>query len=190
MKCSYCEKVCISANSLRNHERTCPENPLRVYKNGMTGKTPWNKGLSKETDNRVANHAAILKGRPSKIEWTPERRMRVSQWMKQRHIDMPETHVNRRLANNRNKMTYPEQVAFDWLVKNNIQFEHQKKISKYFVDFCIGNVVIEIDGEHWHPIGNEKDALRDKEISQHGFTVYRIRSKDRIEESLTNILRD
>lgn len=36
--CKFCGKECKNDNSLRNHERTCPSNKDRVYKNGMLGK--------------------------------------------------------------------------------------------------------------------------------------------------------
>ena len=187
MNCQYCNKVCKNKNSFTNHERLCPSNPNRKYKNGMQGKTPWNKGLSKEADERVAAHADTLKGRPSTVVWTEEMRQSQSKMVKERHIKFPETHVNRRLAGNRSKMTYPEQVAHDWFVKNDFMFSHNKKVGKYFPDFLIDNIIVEIDGEHWHPVGNEKDAIRDAELTAMGYTVYRIRSSERIEERLSNI---
>ncbi len=51
--CQYCNKECKSKNSHTNHERTCPGNPNRNYKNGMTGKTAWNKGLTAETNSTL-----------------------------------------------------------------------------------------------------------------------------------------
>ena len=58
----FCQKECKNENSLRNHERCCPKNLNRSYKNGMLGKkgnnqyakaaqlgniipSAWNKGL-------------------------------------------------------------------------------------------------------------------------------------------------
>ena len=187
MNCKYCNKECKSENSHRNHERTCPSNIDRIYKNGMQGKIPWNKGLNKDIDDRVAAHAAILEGKPSKVIWTEQMRLAQSKMVKERHLKFPETHVNRRLAGNRTKMTYPEKVAYDWLVKHHFVFCHNKKVGKYFPDFLIEKIIIEIDGEHWHPIGNEKDAARDAELKAMGYTVYRIRSNERIEERLSKI---
>ena len=69
-----------------------------------------------------------------------------------------------------------------------MEFEHQKAILTYFVDFCINTTIIEIDGEQWHPIGNEKDARRDSELVDNGYTVYRIRSKEKIEQRIKEIL--
>lgn len=61
--CQYCSKECKSLNSHVNHERTCPKNSARVYKNGMTGKTAWNKGLTKETSSSVLQYSEKIKGK-------------------------------------------------------------------------------------------------------------------------------
>jgi very-short-patch-repair endonuclease len=191
IKCKFCDKECKSDNSLRNHERTCPKNENRVYKNGMTGKTPWNKGLSKETDIRVAENAASVskatKGRPGRV-WTEEQKKAKSEWRKELHKTNPESHPNRRLAGNRNKMSYPERVAWDWFAKNGIIAEPQKQVGKYFPDFVIGNVIIEIDGEHWHD--PQKDSVRDEYLVSQGYTVYRIKAKEFIENKLETIFKN
>lgn len=41
--CKFCNKECKNNNSLKNHERCCPKNTNRVYKNGMTGKKGGNQ---------------------------------------------------------------------------------------------------------------------------------------------------
>ena len=63
--CKYCGKECKNSNSLNNHERLCKYNPNRqesyfVKFNKL--KTDgiikvWNKGLTKEIDERVRNNA-------------------------------------------------------------------------------------------------------------------------------------
>lgn len=189
-----------TANSLRNHERTCSENKERKYINGMTGKKAWNKGLTQKSNPELASKLCaggkavgklikegLLQTVPSlQTYWTPERREQKSQWRIQLHKTNPETHPNRRLAGNRNKMTYPEKVAFDWLVLHKLEFEHQKKIDTFYVDFCINNVVIEIDGEHWHDA--DKDLARDNKLRELGYVIFRIKAKERIEERLKEII--
>ena len=187
--CSFCDKLCKNPNSHRNHERCCPSNPNRNYKNGMLGKTAWNRGLTKQ-DPRVRKGAEklskSLKGKPSKVIWTEEMRKAKSEWRKQLHKDHPEMHPNRKLAGNRNKMSYPEKVAFDWLQENKVQFEHQKKIGNYYPDFVIGNTIIEIDGEYWHC--PEKDKIKDDFLMSLGYSVHRIKAKDFIEQRLKELL--
>ena len=62
--CKFCEKVCKNANSLRNHERLCKQNPNRQFTLFSTknpnAESPWNKGLTKATDERVAKNGAAL----------------------------------------------------------------------------------------------------------------------------------
>lgn len=61
--CKFCGRQCKNLNSLNNHERLCKENPYhdslslpdhKGKNNPMYGKPAWNKGLTKETDLRVA----------------------------------------------------------------------------------------------------------------------------------------
>ena len=74
-----------------------------------------------------------------------------------------EKHPARLLANNRSHMTYAEQIAFDWLIENKIEFQHHyhfksAEINRY-VDFYIPSksMFIEIDGEFWHKDRKEID---------------------------------
>lgn len=195
-KCIHCLREFKNGGGKATHEPYCKENANRVHRtttppySRRKGFTPWNKGLTKETDPRVLQNAIAvsksLKGKPSKTIWTDEMRKAKSEWRRKLHKDFPETHPNRRLAGNRKRMTYPEQVAFDFLKRHNIVFEHQKKIDRFYPDFVVGNVVIEIDGAQWHD--EEKDKVRDQIISSYGYTVIRIDSKENIEEKLTQIL--
>lgn len=203
--CKYCNNPSKkeNTNSLRNHERLCSKNPDRnpswLEKNKDKLPPPWNKGKTLETNpelvdklsaggNKIAERikAGEKLGFLRDNFWTPEKRKEKSIWRIQLHKDNPESHPNRKLAGNRNRMTYPEKVAFDFLLRNNIKFDHQKQISKYFVDFLINNVVIEIDGARWH--NKEKDAIRDSIIESLGYIVHRIDSKDRIEDRIKDIL--
>lgn len=66
--CKFCGKLCKNANSLRNHERLCKANPDRqesswVMFNHKRG--AWNKGLTKETDERVRKYGKTFSERYS-----------------------------------------------------------------------------------------------------------------------------
>lgn len=193
--CLYCQKIFTNGGGLATHQPYCKLNPNRIVRvipaNAHTkkGAIPWNKGLTKD-DPRVARNAKntskALKGKPSKTIWTEEMRKAKSEWRKQLHIDHPEMHPNRKLAGNRNKMSYPEQVAFDFLTRSGVQFEHQKKVDKYFPDFIIGDIIIEIDGAQWHDA--EKDMQRDAVLESHGYSVVRIKATDNIESRIKEVL--
>lgn len=63
--CKYCGKLC-KLYGLKNHENYCKENPNRIankrdvskFNNGTY--VVWNKGLTKDTDERVANNGKSL----------------------------------------------------------------------------------------------------------------------------------
>lgn len=54
--CVFCGKLCTSRNSLINHERLCKLNPNAQVPSSLGKKRSvpaWNKGLTKETDERI-----------------------------------------------------------------------------------------------------------------------------------------
>lgn len=52
--CQYCGKECKNLNSLKQHEARCKNNPDRMKNIGnQKGRVAWNKGKTKETDERV-----------------------------------------------------------------------------------------------------------------------------------------
>ena len=58
--CKFCGKECKNKNSLIQHELRCKQNPSRlnipVNFNTRKGRVAWNKGLTKEIDERVARN--------------------------------------------------------------------------------------------------------------------------------------
>lgn len=187
-KCCHCDFVGETRRDLKQHQKK--EHPSFC-------KLGWNKGLTKETSSEIAKNSAAVKAamntpesREKRIKiqkslWTEEKRKLKSEEKKKLYSEHPEKHPNRKLANNRNKMSYPEQIAFDWLKNHEIVFEHQKQIGKYFAYFFIPslNSIIEIDGTYWH--NKEHDAQRDKEIlEQFGIKTIRISTSERIIDKL------
>ncbi len=64
--CKFCGKQCKNANSLRNHERFCKENPEHqespwIKFNHERG--AWNKGLTKDTDERIKKRSETFSKR-------------------------------------------------------------------------------------------------------------------------------
>ena len=62
--CKYCGKECKNLNSLKQHEIRCKENPNHITNKGNTKPhTSWNKGLTKETDDRVKQQGQTFSNR-------------------------------------------------------------------------------------------------------------------------------
>ena len=203
--CKFCGKLCKNANSLRNHERLCklnPEHQVSSWVKFNKEHEPWNKGLTKETDDRVKLYGervskAMRESDANKYDhaaiWTEERRKEQSERKKKLYAEHPEKHPNVKLAGNHGKMTYPEQLAFDWLNEHSIKNEHNyhfvsEQFNRY-IDFYLSdlNVFIEIDGEYWHK-DKQKDINKDADAAKHGIKTIRIKPKlnvlNQLEESL------
>lgn len=75
----------------------------------------------------------------------------------------------------RNLKSYPEKFFEKVLDNNHIHYEREKKVGKYFLDFVIGMIDLEIDGkQHKYPERVKSDFERDKFLRSEGYFVYRI----------------
>lgn len=75
----------------------------------------------------------------------------------------------------RNIKSYAERFWETALDNNHILYEREKKVGKYFLDFVIGKVDLEIDGkQHKCKDRAEHDAIRDQYLTDCGYIVYRI----------------
>lgn len=73
--CQFCQGIFKNLLSLRCHERLCKQNPNRVESNWVKRNKsviPWNKGKTKETDERLRKISEQNKGQVS--------------WLKGKHI--------------------------------------------------------------------------------------------------------
>lgn len=101
--CKFCGKECKNKNSLVQHECRCKNNPtkkdmsyIRKYNhnrynhfaNYIKEHGPWNKGLTKETDERLRKKAERAKGKYKNghkpYKHTEETKKRISESQKQR----------------------------------------------------------------------------------------------------------
>lgn len=97
IECKYCgEFASIKKGSVKNHEYRCPKNPSRIIQTGGLGKTPWNKGLTKETSSLLAEHTAKRKGRKlPKDHFSPNGLRKLSLLAKERGLGGYRPHPNK-----------------------------------------------------------------------------------------------
>lgn len=82
--------------------------------------------------------------------------------------------------------SYPEQFFMGVLINNNIQYEHNKPVGRYFIDFAIESkkIALEIDGkQHQYEDRKKSDVLKDKFLEEQGWKIYRIQWKSINNES-------
>lgn len=181
--CKYCGKECKNKNSLIQHEIRCKENPNKIDTSNSwnnKNKQVWNKGLTKETDERVnllsKKISDSLKGKPQHKQ-TSETREKISISRKKYLSNNPDKVPY--LINHSSKISYPEEYFIDLFAAENINLKYHLQVSKYQLDFYNEDLKldIEIDGEQ-HYIDKrifKSDRERDKFLENLGWTVFRIR---------------
>ena len=93
----------------------------------------------------------------------------------------------------RNKITpsYPEKYFIEVFTNMNIQYEREKKMGKYFIDFAFSDkkIAVEIDGkQHLLPLRKRMDKKKDSFLMQNGWKVIRIQWINPINEKNKKLL--
>jgi very-short-patch-repair endonuclease len=187
--CQFCGKICIGKNSLAQHERFCKNNPNRAespfVKYNKEKDHVWNKGLAKETDERLAKAAETLsKGyksgriKPSNIgiALSEEQKQKISKSRKKYLEEHPDQVPY--LLNHSSEISTPEQYFITLFENENIPLSFHKQISVYQLDFYNDDKMfyLEIDGEqHYQEKSIERDKIRDEYLRSLGWRGMRIR---------------
>jgi hypothetical protein len=139
--CKFCGRQSLTINRHINHERCCSVNPVRhiLPTYGRIGKTAWNKGLTVETDPRVAANtvastaamhklmaAGMLKGAPP-----PSFEARLS------------TSIRQSLANSGGKSKWYEVAG------QKVQGTWERDIALKFEELGVTWVKLKVGGDIW-----------------------------------------
>lgn len=198
--CKFCGKECKNPNSLRNHERLCKENPnhqesyFKTHKITRVYNSSWNKGLSKETDERVLKISKSIndglksgKIKPSYLgkHLSNEHKKSISNGMKKAHKGGRAHNIGESRWNSEH--SYPEK----WFIKvlqnelnmfENLDYFTEMPFGKYALDFAWPDkkLCIEIDGEQHERFEEYKlrDEKKDKLLIERGWTIFRIKWKE------------
>ena len=166
--CKYCGKFCKNGNSLYNHEIKCKENPNRLltivktdnFKKYREEHGSWNRGLTKETDERLKKIGDNLK------EGYKTKRIMPSFFgkhhTKETRLKMKKTNGGVRKSIIPYKRGYYKGYHCDsswelayviYNIEHNITFEqchesfsyeYENETHKYYPDFKEGDVYVEI----------------------------------------------
>lgn len=181
--CKYCSKICKNIRSIRSHERSCPFNPTRQYVSHTIGHAAWNKGLTKETSEKIQHIAKAcsktLKGRPGH-KHTEATKQLLSKIRKQQIAQNGGIWWNSR---SKCKRSYAEEWTKRVLENetNNITFYEEYHIGKWFLDFAWPErkIGLEIDGkQHEWPDRRRMDAEKDAYCTSLGWKILRLKWSD------------
>jgi len=222
-QCSVCGKMFYA--SPKDKRRCCSmscRNKDPLWRNGIrnarkreyaNGRTVWNKGLTKETDQKVLDWSQKLK-KPKRItEKVLAFRARKKQkfasgeikaWNKGLHGSEHRKHYkdpNTFYGKNCFKTTEPESILFKALKRNQIPFRDHYGISiKNFHGFftnadCImlpkeKKIAVYVDGDYWHSFEHVKkrDFIVTKTLIENGWTVLRF-SETELRNSLSWVIK-
>lgn len=187
--CKFCGKHCKNGNSLRNHERLCKLNPERQESHFVKWNETheaWNKGLSKETDERLKKSAEtlhngyatgrIINSNKGKFH-TEEQKQKISMGRK-RYLEQHPDKVPYLLNHHSKGDSYPEKYFKEVFDNENVEYKQNYYQSGYFLDFAWPErkLYLEVDGEQHY---------RDKRIVEHD----KKRTQKLLEEGWTCLIR-
>lgn len=168
--CKFCGKLCKNLNSLHNHERLCPKNPDRIYVSHTKGHKAWNKGLSKETDDRIANQSKTFHERYNGKNglWfgkkhSEETKKKISETQKKNYAGK-----SRYMPVQEHRKSYAEQY-FDVIFTD---AQKQFPVDRYRLDYAWPDTktYIEVDGEqHYTEEGLKHDNERTQVLESLGW---------------------
>ena len=199
--CQYCGKICKNANSHRNHERLCHDNPnrqissfvgyLAKLRSGDITVKVWNKGLTKNSDARLKRAGqkysdGIKSGKikPPQLgkKLSNEHRKHVSEGMKKAHAEGRAHNIGECRWNN--KPSWPEQW-FMSVIKNEFNdknFKREFSFHKFSLDFAWveKKKCIEIDGQQHERDEEQKrrDCEKEQLLKEDGWELLRMPWKE------------
>lgn len=150
-----------------------------VTHNPKLGLPPWNKGLTKETDERVRMNGEAVsratRGRPGIIH-TEETKRKISAIRKQYLDDNPDKVPY--VLNHSSKISYPEQYFLECFSDiTNLAFQYPVK--RFILDFANVDekLYLEIDGEQHYSDKRivEHDVVRTAILADLGWIGIRVR---------------
>ena len=178
-------KYGIKSHFWRNHtEEGRKFDPNTGYIKGT--RVAWNKGLTKETDERVRKYGLTTSERYRNHINTPpslgktqseETKKKISDSRKKYLLEHPEK-VPYKL-NHSSKQSFPEKFFETVFINNELVFEKEFYANGYWLDFCFNKTFyVEIDGDQ-HYLDKrivEHDKIRTEKLSELGFNcIERVR---------------
>ena len=189
--CQFCGKLCVGKNSLVQHEIRCKENPNKIdFVSGFkiyneSGKGPWNKGLTKETDKRVKAGAKTLKesyttgkieihNKGKKCSNEQKEKTRISTL---NYLEKTKGPIRQRYSIRGCRYIDKLNEKFGWNLQH-AENGGEVSVAGYFLDGYDKelNIAFEYD-EPAHYIDVENNILREKDIERQNYIIEKLNCK-------------
>ena len=143
---------CAEDCTCRKHERASA--PWMIGNKNTAGKLPWNAGLTKETDERVAKYARGVR----------------------EHMERCSGSCGGASCNPQNPSSLSWTLA-QFLVNAGFNIALEQRFGRYSVDVLVLDewLAFEADGEYWHEVNKtDYDARDEYLLREHGLPVIRL----------------
>lgn len=180
-KCIYCNEVLRTRKELFRHQR---ENHYDLKYDEFGKWKSRKKGRTKENDESIRRQVETFQKRYAAGEiksrkghkHTEEWKRKMSEMKKQYYRDHPELVPFKLYSRNKGE-SYPEKYFREWLDSESITYKQEYRFDTYYLDFLIGNIDLEIDGEqHFRTEARiKRDEKRNNFLESNGFQIIRIR---------------
>lgn len=181
-ECPYCGKEYLKNGIATHIWRKHTQDGLNLNTNN---KIPWNKGLTKDTDNRVKKNSENISNNMKGKKRNPtsiETKNKISKSMKKAHKEGRAWNIGKSRWNN--KPSYPEEF-FIKVIENEFNdkiYKREYNVGTYSIDFAWVHkkLAIEIDGDQHQRFTEymERDKRKDKHLNENGWKVLRINWRD------------
>ena len=165
--CKFCSKDFQRPSGLALHEKSCEQNPNRV-----SGQNQYTKhGVKMNESTRLK-----LVEAGKRQTCSQETRDKISK-SRIRYLKEHPDQVPYLLNHSRKGESFPEKYWREILTVAGIDFEQERQVSIYRLDFAIGNLDLEIDGEQ-HYLDKRilsSNRRRDEELRAQGWKIIRVR---------------
>jgi len=215
LNCKFCGKECKNKNSLINHELWCDLNPnhrskdifyTESFKNANRSHTGWNKGLTKETDERVAKQAQT-----NRLNWE----LGINKRIDYHHSEEVKDKIRNKALSNKYvrkcKKTEPytkkdgeivmldssfevrvaiilDKLCINWNRPEPINWvDSEGRVHNYFADFYLVDYDIYLDPKNEYCFNVQKDKIN--YINSHYTNVYFMHEEDITESYILSLIK-
>lgn len=176
-KCQFCTKESSVKASLIRHQNACCNNPNRIYTPSKNGYT---KSLETGVPYIISDDTRRKIGEANKLRNISQETKNKISISRKKYLEENPDKVPYLLNHYSKGPSYPEKYWSEILIKHKIPFDTEYRVWLYSLDFKIGMVDLEIDGEQ-HYLDNkiiESDLRRNSYLESLGYKIIRIRWKD------------
>ncbi|HQK63048.1 MAG TPA: DUF559 domain-containing protein [Methanofastidiosum sp.] len=193
--CQLCNQM-FSKYGIKNHLKNAHFN--YILPEYIRKKISWNRGLTKETDERVKKTVETYYKKIKEGQIIPyftgkklsnEHKKKISTALKVAHKENRAWNIGKSRWNN--KLSYPE-IFFVKIIENEFtdkNYIHEYPFKIYSLDFAWPHLkkCIEIDGDQHYKFEEQikSDKRKDRALEDEGWKVLRIRWKDMMNDTKT-----